>query len=214
MTERNELHNRRRRMLCYMGMGAALLLLLFTGIRYGKNWELQQELSGKILRFHVLANSDTQEDQALKYQVRDAVGEKVGGLLAGIDNKEESREVIIRHMDEILDTAGAAVAEAGYGYTVEAFLAEVEFPEKAYGAYTFPAGRYEALEVVIGAGEGANWWCVMYPNLCFSGSVYEVTEEGEESLREVLSPEEYQAVLQAGDYQVRFKFLDFLKKLR
>lgn len=93
-------------------------------------------------------------------------------------------------------------------------LTDTDFPVKTYGAYTFPAGNYEALEIVIGAGKGHNWWCVMYPNMCFSDTMYEVIDEdARSSLKRVLSEDEYQQVLASGDYQVKFKSFEILKGL-
>lgn len=190
--------------------GAALLL----GGEYIKRRNMQQEIAEKIIRFHVIANSDTREDQALKLKVRDAVGGRMQQLLAGVEDRAECERVLRENREEITKTAEQVIAETGYDYEVETVLKEVDFPVKTYGDYTFPAGAYEALEVVIGAGSGHNWWCVMYPNMCFSGSVYEVVgEEAEESLKEVLSEEEYKEVLESGNYQVQFKYFTFLNGL-
>ena len=102
----------------------------------------------------------------------------------------------------------------GYDYDVDICLTDTDFPVKTYGAYTFPAGNYEALEIVIGAGKGHNWWCVMYPNMCFSDTMYEVIDEdARSSLKRVLSEDEYQQVLASGDYQVKFKSFEILKGL-
>lgn len=204
-----------RKKIWYIIVGMGVFLLLLTGMQYAKRLRLQQEIADKIVRFHVLANSDTEADQNLKLAVRDTVGAKMSTLLSGADSREECEAIINTQMDEIIVTAKQVVQEEGYDYGVQAFLSNADFPVKTYGNYTFPAGKYKALEVVIGAGAGHNWWCVMYPNMCFSGSVYEVIdEEAEESLQEVLSPEEYEAVLQSGEYEVQFKYLTFLNALR
>lgn len=174
---------------------------------------MQENIAEKVLRFHVLANSDSKEDQALKLAVRDAVGAEMSETLAGATDRASCEKLINANLDRITAAAERVVAEWGYDYAVEAALEEVDFPAKSYGDYTFPAGKYEALRVVIGAGEGHNWWCVMYPNMCFSGSVYEVVdEEAGEKLREVLSEEEYEDVLSSGDYEVRLKCLSFLRE--
>lgn len=192
-------------------VGAAMLLL---GGEYIKRQRMQQEIAEKIIRFHVIANSDTGEDQALKLKVRDAVGGRMQELLKGVANRAECEMILNENRKEITETAEKVIADAGYDYGVETVLKEVDFPVKTYGAYTFPAGTYEALEVIIGEGSGHNWWCVMYPNMCFSGSVYEVVEEdAETSLREVLSEEEYKEILESGDCQVQFKYLTFLNGL-
>jgi stage II sporulation protein R len=101
------------------------------------------------------------------------------------------------------------MTEKGFDYGAKATLARVEFPEKSYGSYTFPAGEYEALEVTLGAGEGHNWWCVLYPNMCFSGSVYKVSDDAGEELKEVLSEEEYDDVFRSGRVSIRFKLFEY-----
>lgn len=204
---------RKGKIVWYILVGMNLVLLLLLGLQYGRNLRMQENIAEKVLRFHVLANSDSTEDQALKLAVRDAVGAEMSEALAGATDRASCEKLINANLDRITAAAERVVTEWGYDYTVEAALEEVDFPVKTYGDYTFPAGKYEALRVVIGAGEGHNWWCVMYPNMCFSGSVYEVVdEEAGEKLREVLSEEEYEDVLSSGDYEVRLKCLSFLRE--
>lgn len=204
---------RKGKVVWYILVGMNLILLLLLGLQYGRNLRMQEDIAGKVLRFHVLANSDSREDQALKLAVRDAVGAEMAEVLAGAGDRETCEKIINANLNRIKATAERVVEEWGLDYEVEAALEEVDFPVKTYGDYTFPAGKYEALRVVIGEGEGHNWWCVMYPNMCFSGSVYEVVdEEAEEKLREVLDEEEYETVLSSGDYEVRLKCLDFLRE--
>ncbi len=172
---------------------------------------LAQELAEKVIRFHVRANSDSKADQDLKLLVRDAVGAYMHRELSGITDAGESREKIKQDLPAIIDTARSTIAEQGYDYPVTAALTQARFPKKTYGSYTFPAGEYEALQLNIGQGKGKNWWCVMYPNMCFSGSVYEVVdEETKESLKQVLTSEEYEAIMDSGNYEVRLKWLSFL----
>ena len=189
------------------------MLLALLEMQYVKNQRIQEQIAGKVLRFHVLANSDTAEDQNLKLAVRDAVGSRMAELLSDVPDREACEQVVEAHLPEIAETAQAVVREAGYEYEVHAAIEETEFPSKTYGKFTFPAGKYEALRVVIGEGEGHNWWCVMYPNLCFANSMYEVDASSGEKLREVLEPEEYAAVLESGNYKVRFKMLGFLNRV-
>lgn len=173
---------------------------------------LQPEIADKILRFHVLANSDSKEDQEVKKKVRDAVGAMMEPRLAGSTNLEETEAIVQRSMENIVEVATETLEENGYYYGASARLANVEFPVKSYGAYTFPAGEYEALQVTLGEGEGHNWWCVLYPNMCFRGSVYEVpSDEAKHALREVLTPEEYEDIFRHGKYQIRFKFLEYFR---
>lgn len=173
---------------------------------------LQLGIADKILRFHVLANSDSKEDQEVKKKVRDAVGAMMEPRLAESRNLEETEAIVQRSMENIVEVATETLEENGYYYGASARLANVEFPVKSYGAYTFPAGEYEALQVTLGEGEGHNWWCVLYPNMCFRGSVYEVpSDEAKHALREVLTPEEYEDIFRYGKYQIRFKFLEYFR---
>lgn len=119
------------------------------------------------IRFHVVANSDSPEDQALKLRVRDKLLEEFGREFAGIDSIDKEREKVIENIDEIEKIALLEVKRAGKSYPVKVQFGRFSFPTKAYGNLVLPAGEYEALKVVIGKGEGANWWCVMFPPLCF-----------------------------------------------
>lgn len=195
------------------GVCAAFLLIVGITLFHQRREQLADGLAEKIIRFHVRANSDSPEDQQLKLEVRDAIGAYMEQELAEAENLAQSRRIVLRDLTQIEAVARRAVQQAGYDYEVSARLAWVAFPTKTYGACTFPAGEYEALQVVIGAGEGKNWWCVMYPNLCFQGSVYEVEDDKvEESLREVLTAKEYDAVMKSGEYEIGFKWLTFLER--
>lgn len=174
--------------------------------------QVQQSISEKILRFHVLANSDSDEDQAVKLMVRDAVGEYIEPFIKECSDLTETEKVVEQKLPEIVELAEQVLGENGFAYGASAELADCEFPVKTYGDYTFPAGEYRALEVKLGEAKGHNWWCVLYPNMCFKGSMYEIIEDdAREELREVLDEEEYEAVFDSGDYEIRFKILDFLK---
>ncbi len=173
---------------------------------------LQPAIAEKILRFHVLANSDASDDQKVKLQVRDAVGQMLEQKLENVSDRAQTEQVVQDHMDEIVETAENTLRKNGYTYGVRARLANVDFPVKTYGDYTFPAGKYRALQITLGKGKGHNWWCVLYPNMCFQGSVYEVVDESsEEALREVLTQEEYADVFDSGKLQIRWKFLDYFR---
>lgn len=205
---------KKKNVVWYILVTMNLILLVLLGVQYARRQQLQHGIAEKVLRFHVLANSNSDEDQNLKLLVRDAVGAEMAGYLAGSSDRAECERIVTQHLDEITATAERIVAEQGYDYQVRASLGEVDFPVKTYGNYTFPGGTYEALKVEIGEGKGHNWWCVMYPNICFSGSVYEVVdEEADEALQEVLSEEEYAKVFSSGNYKVEFKYLTFLNGL-
>ncbi len=180
---------------------------------YIKAQENQRDIAEKVLRFHVRANSDTDADQSLKLKVRDEVGVLLSEKLRDVSGLEECKKVVAANMKEIVSAAERVIEGEGYDYPVEAYIAKVDFPDKTYGMYTFPAGSYEALELVIGSGIGHNWWCVMYPNMCFAGSGYEVIEEdAKESLERALEPDEYKSLMENKNYKIRFKYLKFLNK--
>lgn len=204
----------KKKVVWYILVSVNVVLFLLLGMQYEKRMRLQQSISEKVLRFHVRANSDEVYDQELKLQVRDAIGSKMAELLTDAQSKSECEQIVADNIAMIEAEAERLIESEGYSYEAKAYLREVDFPVKTYGDYTFPAGSYEALEVVIGEGEGHNWWCVMYPNMCFSGTVYEVVDEdAKQALMEVLSEEEYEQVLSEGDYQVQFKYFTFLNEL-
>lgn len=148
-----------------------------------------------ILRFHVRANSDSDEDQALKMAVKEDVVTMLKPLLSDCENVTESKNVIVANLQNIYTTAVNTIVEQGYDYTVKVYVTEEEFPAKTYGDLTFPEGDYQALRIDIGAAKGQNWWCVMYPPLCFiDESTAVVSEEGKEELKEALTAEEYAAL--------------------
>lgn len=192
-----------------------VLALLFTvgTCRIIELHQLQQQVAGKVLRFHVLANSNSAVDQELKLAVRDQVGAYIGEQIATAQSIDESRQIVSLHLDEIQSCAEEVIKKQGFDYSVNVSLADSFFPEKTYGSAVFPPGEYQALRVVIGEGQGRNWWCVLYPNLCFSGHLYQVDEASEsEELQKVLAPEEYKLIMEEKNYQISFRFLELLEK--
>lgn len=197
-----------------IGAAAVVFIIVLAGALHYRSNRLQEDLSEQILRFHVIANSDTEEDQELKLKVRDKIGAYLGKELGQVTNLEECEKTVQKHLPDIERCAKTILEEEGYAYSVKAKISDTKFPKKTYGSYTFPKGEYRALTVVIGSGSGKNWWCVMYPNLCFSNSVYEVVEEGaDERLQAVLGDENYTEMMAEGNIQARFKYLPFLNNL-
>lgn len=131
----------------------------------------------EFLRFHVIANSDSQKDQALKLKVRDRLLEEFGPVLGQSCSLEESRLLLLGKIHEIEQVAQQEVDKHSTGYRVQAVFGHFDFPTKAYGNMVLPAGNYQALRVVIGKGQGANWWCIMFPPLCFVDISHGVAKE-------------------------------------
>lgn len=126
----------------------------------------QDALADKVVRLHVLANSDSEEDQALKLRVRDAVLEQATAILERSTDRREAESLLRGQLLELERTAEKEIQTAGYSYPVTVKLENTDFPTKEYGSFTLPAGEYLALRVIIGEGQGKNWWCVVFPPLC------------------------------------------------
>ncbi len=172
-----------------------------------------EDISGKLIRFHVIANSDSEKDQNLKLKVRDKVLEYVQPLLKDSKNIEESREILNRENEKVLEIAREVIKENGYDYSVESTLDKENFPVKTYGNITLPQGEYEAYRIIIGTGEGQNWWCVMFPPICFvditKGEV--AYEETEEEMKKVLDDEEFNMVDNTNSENVSSEKIEEIK---
>lgn len=168
-------------------------------------------LAGQVLRLHVVANSDTQEDQVLKLQVRDAVLEQADLLLEDVTDRGEAEAVLSQQLQALAEAGAAVVAGAGYDYPVSASLEECWFPTRVYDTFSLPAGNYRALRVVIGAGEGQNWWCVVFPPLCLGS----VTEEVAATAAQAGLSEDQVSLITGrdGGYVLKFKLIEWWDSL-
>lgn len=167
-------------------------------------------ISDSLIRFHVIANSDTDEDQQLKLKVRDAVLAKMTGILSESESIDDTRQLIYDHMDMMNEIAGTIIKDYGYDYKVDISLKLEQFPLKAYGDIILPPGKYEALLIEIGEAKGKNWWCVMFPPLCFVDVTHGVVPEAtKETLKNVLTDDEYNTVVVSEtkeDMPIKVKF--------
>lgn len=161
-----------------------------------------EDIVNEIIRFHVIANSNSDEDQVLKLKVRDKVIEFVSSNLSNSKSIDESREFILNNKNKIEDIAKSIVTENGYKYNVTSTLSRENFPDKVYGDVVFPQGEYEAYRVLIGDADGENWWCVMFPPLCFVDG----TKEAIDSKEVVNSLEKSNAKKKEGNSKFQFKF--------
>lgn len=174
---------------------------------------IQESIAQNIIRFHVRANSDSDSDQQLKLKVKNEVTALLQPMLTNSDSVEQSRSIIVQHMQDIKDTALDTIHNEGYSYDVDVYFEKSYFPMKSYADVTFPPGEYEAFRIDIGDAEGRNWWCVLYPPLCFVDAVYgELPKESKEQLKNVLTDDEYNAITKVR-YKYRFKYLTFLNGL-
>lgn len=169
----------------------------------------QVQLASQVIRLHVLANSDSEEDQALKLEVRDQVLETTSALLAGETEPQAAAILLDQHLDDIAQTAAQEISAQGHDDRVEVRLEQTWFPTRQYQGISLPAGNYLALRVLIGAAEGHNWWCVVFPNLCLPA----VSERALEA--STLTPGQI-SLLQEEEtsYVFRFKALELWQSLK
>lgn len=172
---------------------------------------MQEDIASKMIRLHVVANSDTAEDQALKLKVRDGVLSEVGTYLDGETQIETAAAEISQHIPQIEETAERILRENGCDLEVRAALKTEAFGTREYDTFTLPAGEYQSLRLTIGEAKGRNWWCVVFPPLCISAaSEFEATAEAAG-----LTDEEISLITEDdGEVVFRFRFLEILQKIR
>jgi stage II sporulation protein R len=173
----------------------------------------EEEIYDSVMRLHVVANSDSEADQALKLCVRDAILRSDHLISADCQTLEEAREKTFANLDAIRECAKAEIVRLGYTYDVEVRLCEEEYPTKNYGSLCFPSGKYLSLQVLIGEAAGQNWWCVLFPPLCLDAASRPNTNE-DAFISVGLSPEQYQIITESKKptYQARFKLLEALEE--
>ena len=205
-----------------------LVLLIFTLNGFCKNdiinnkdnsLELEtlnyEEIKDKLIRFHVIANSDTEEDQSLKLKVRDKVVEALSEKLKGVTSLEEAEIILNDNIDYVNNIAKDVILNNNYDYEVNTMLSYENFPDKVYGDYVFPQGNYEAFRVIIGSGQGRNWWCVMFPSLCFvDESKSDVNSDNLKQEIENIKPKEINNLNNENDdIKFKSKMVDVVKNL-
>lgn len=186
-----------------IGLAAAIVLTNFTA--FSKTYDA---LRGDVLRLHILANSDSEEDQALKLKVRDEILKESAEFFPENATLPQTKAAVQAHLGEIQTLAEKTVQESGYAYRVECALVNMEFDERVYEDFTMPAGKYDALRVTIGEANGHNWWCVMYPPLCLPAA------EKEENLKDYFTKDEIAMLKQPQRFKVEFKCVELFEKLK
>ena len=187
-----------------------LLILLAAFIivsAYSYVSAVSYDIADSVFRLHVIANSDSAEDQALKYKVRDSLLNYMNSLVSSTTSKDEAMEIVTNNIDNFKNIAESTIRENGYNYSVNITVGKHSFPTKYYGDISLPSGIYDALRVEIGSASGQNWWCVMFPPLCFvdvSSGI--VPEESKKSLKNNLNDEEYDLITVDDSSSMNFKF--------
>ena len=190
-------------LLCALLLTAGAVVAVSAFGEFQKNCA---SLSEKVLRLHVLANSDSEADQQLKLKVRDAILQESDRLFQQSDSKEAAMAQMATHLSDVEQVAERTLRKNGCDLPVTAALKKVEFNTRTYGNITLPAGDYDALQVEIGAAKGKNWWCVLFPSVCVPSSTNMQMED-------VLTQDELQVVEQSG-YDVRFKVVEWYEAVK
>lgn len=187
-----------------------LLILLFLYIfvcAFSYVNAVSSDIANSVFRLHVIANSDEKEDQELKLKVRDNVLSYMNEICENVTTKEEAILIANEHINEFKEIALNTIHENGYDYLVNIRIGNFSFPTKTYGDISLPSGYYDALRIEIGEAKGQNWWCVMFPPLCFvdvSSGI--VPDESKETMKSDLSDEEFSLISDNEDSNVKFKF--------
>lgn len=194
--------------------GLLLIGIVVLGLQiYRTRINEQQEISQNVLRFHIRAASNQQEAQNLKLKVRDAFLDTLSTYRTQMTDIESARQIVLDHMSELIDCMKDVLEVQGIKEEISVKLGKSWFPQKAYGDIILPEGDYEAVIVNIGSGNGKNWWCVLFPQLCFIDARESyVPREGKASLREHLTEDTYASVLDER-VEARLKIVEWLKEV-
>lgn len=220
-----EIRRKKQEKICLM-IACLLSLILTYGIVeqrmevvHAQMEGTQKTLAKEVFRFHVIAESDSEKDQAVKLKVRDRVLSymkshmKMDGYGDNVRNAKATKAWVKAHKKELEQAANRVLKKEGVSYCARAEVTTCYFPEKWYGDVCFPEGNYEALRLKLGSGKGHNWWCVLYPSLCFTNVTCAVVdEEGKKELKEALSAEEYEMVTATSEFKIKWFFLNHTKE--
>ena len=178
---------------------------------------VSSDISNSVFRLHVIANSDSKEDQELKYKVRDKVLEYMNTISKNCTSKEDVINLAKTHQEEFKNIAQSVIKENGYNYNVNIYIGKYDFPTKTYGDISFPAGNYDCLRIEIGESQGQNWWCVMFPPLCFVDVTSGIVPEDSKSLMQNnLTDEEYSIISDnhSPDIQIKFGLIEMFNNFK
>ncbi|MFI3227315.1 MAG: stage II sporulation protein R [Clostridia bacterium] len=182
----------------------ALILALFITLTYTAfATNSYQQISNKVIRFHILANSDTDFDQQLKLDVKDQVFAYISDLTANCDTTEQAFEIISQNIEEINTLSSQIIAQKGYSYLATTTLDYEFYPQKSYDDFSLPSGYYTGIKIEIGQSEGHNWWCVLFPPLC-NQTAYDTKNLNSDDLD----------LISSQDYEFRFKFVDIFSQIK
>lgn len=186
----------------------AVIIIFTTIISYSTG--VHEDLSQNILRLHILANSDSAVDQKLKLAVRDRILSESRKMFADSSSLEESKAILSDKKDVLIEAAEDEIKKHGFSYSVNINTGVYNFPMKTYEKYSLPSGKYEAVRVEIGKAAGQNWWCVMFPPLCFVDAASD-TKKTDDYLKKALRDDEISLITTEEGFDVRFKIVDIIE---
>lgn len=194
-----------------------LIFLYIVLLSFNYSQAISYNLSDSVFRLHIIANSDSSADQELKLKVRDNIIEYMNTLTSSSSDKKDVISMVNYHLDSFKEIALNTIKENGYNYDVNIEIGNFHFPTKSYGDISFPAGNYDALKIEIGDAIGQNWWCVLFPPLCFvNSSTGVVPDDSKNTLKENINSESYEIISEGNnsndntsDIKIKFKIIEF-----
>ena len=165
-----------------------------------------EDIQKDVFRLHILANSDTHQDQTLKLKVRDGILDYTAELFKNCQSREQAIETAEKNLDSIKAKCQALIIENGFDYGVEVYTTKMDFNTRVYKNFTLPAGKYEALRIVIGSGQGHNWWCMIYPALCIPCAQKEQPESS-------LDSSEMDVISNSEQYEIKFRLVEIFENI-
>ena len=194
-----------------------LIFLYIVLLSFNYSQSISYNLSDSVFRLHIIANSDSSADQELKLKVRDNIIEYMNTLTSSSSDKKDVISMVNNHLDSFKEIALNTIKENGYNYDVNIEIGNFHFPTKSYGDISFPAGNYDALKIEIGDAIGQNWWCVLFPPLCFvNSSTGVVPDDSKNTLKENINSESYEIISEGNnsndntsDIKIKFKIIEF-----
>lgn len=197
----------------------SLFIIFITFSAYSYSEAVNTNISNNIFRLHIIANSDSEEDQNLKYKVRDNLISYMNTLIPENSSKSEIVKIANNHLSDFYNIAYSTIKDNGYDYSVNISIGKCNFPTKTYGDIALPAGTYDALRVEIGEAKGHNWWCVMFPPLCFVDVTSGIVPDDSKSLlKDSLDNEEYDLVTadlsSDSEISLKFKIVEMIEDLK
>lgn len=199
---------KKKRLVQSLELGALLVLAVLFALGTALERQ-QQDLAGRLLRLHVVANSDSAEDQTLKLQVRDAVLQEAGLLLEKADSRDQALALLGHNLDRLETAAAETLSAQGSEQNVSVSLERELFGTRYYDSFALPGGYYDALRVTLGSGKGHNWWCVVYPQICTAA----VTDQRAVAVMGGLTEEQALLLTEEPEYQFRFRVLELFEDL-